>query len=243
VVKEVTATPIVGGFKMMRTPSPAPGEMGESPFITWGDIIGTPQHLKDEDDVKGLDLNNNSSSGRSFKINATPSKELYLNHLTSKSKSQRTPMSTSSSSSGSSTPSRTPSSLPSPSMSPSPRPSSSSSSSSSAKTVSQAYFSKASKLTNLSPAAQKLLSMCYVMLPSSFSFFFSFARSYPFFFLFSSLLSDRVQKPSSFDKQLKAYYSTPVMTPRTGTSFSTPMMARPTKKRRVGMFPFLSSRL
>ena len=41
--REVTRnTPGSKGYKYVATPSPAPGAMGESPFMTWGEIEGTP---------------------------------------------------------------------------------------------------------------------------------------------------------------------------------------------------------
>ncbi|CAN1121166.1 Splicing factor ESS-2 homolog [Linum perenne] len=36
------------GYNFVKTPSPAPG-VDESPFITWGEIEGTPMRLEDED--------------------------------------------------------------------------------------------------------------------------------------------------------------------------------------------------
>lgn len=40
----MNATPQVNGYKFMRTPSPAPG-VDFSPFMTWGEIEGTPVML------------------------------------------------------------------------------------------------------------------------------------------------------------------------------------------------------
>ena len=37
-------TPQVNGFKLMGTPSPAPG-IDESPLMTWGEVDGTPLRL------------------------------------------------------------------------------------------------------------------------------------------------------------------------------------------------------
>ena len=43
--KEIlTTTPTVNGFKLVGTPSPAPG-VDESPLMTWGEIEGTPELL------------------------------------------------------------------------------------------------------------------------------------------------------------------------------------------------------
>lgn len=38
-------TPQVNGFKLMATPSPAPG-VEESPLMTWGEVEGTPLRLE-----------------------------------------------------------------------------------------------------------------------------------------------------------------------------------------------------
>lgn len=38
-------TPQVNGFKFVGTPSPAPG-VEESPFMTWGEVEGTPLQLE-----------------------------------------------------------------------------------------------------------------------------------------------------------------------------------------------------
>jgi hypothetical protein len=81
-------TPAVGGYKLMRTPSPAPGGAGDaSPLMTWGDIVGTPVHLTAED-VKALasapvDLLTGKSAV--FRVAATPSRELLAMKLTTKS--------------------------------------------------------------------------------------------------------------------------------------------------------------
>lgn len=37
-------TPQIGGWSFVKTPSPCPGGM-ESPFMTWGEIEGTPFRL------------------------------------------------------------------------------------------------------------------------------------------------------------------------------------------------------
>lgn len=79
-VDATSGTPMVGGYKLMRTPSPSPGRDngGESPFMTWGDIVGTPFHLRDEDDDD--DENDGQRKRRKtkssgFRVPATPSRE------------------------------------------------------------------------------------------------------------------------------------------------------------------------
>ncbi|KAJ4965207.1 hypothetical protein NE237_017056 [Protea cynaroides] len=52
------------GYSYVRTPSPAPGA-DESPFITWGEIDGTPLRLESEDTPVGI---GGSSDGPHFRI-------------------------------------------------------------------------------------------------------------------------------------------------------------------------------
>ncbi len=57
------ATPGVRGFSFMAaTPSPAPGAVGESPFMTWGEVEGTPFAL---DEVRASPA---PLPGRGFKV-------------------------------------------------------------------------------------------------------------------------------------------------------------------------------
>ncbi|KAL7593320.1 hypothetical protein Lser_V15G34871 [Lactuca serriola] len=65
------------GYTFVRTPSPAPG-VDESPFITWGEIEGTPLRLEPEDtpiDIGG------SGNGPQFKIPLPPSRDLKAHSL------------------------------------------------------------------------------------------------------------------------------------------------------------------
>lgn len=41
-------TPKIGGFSFVHSPSPSPSIMG-SPFMTWGEIEGTPFRLDGSD--------------------------------------------------------------------------------------------------------------------------------------------------------------------------------------------------
>lgn len=65
------------GYSFVRTPSPAPG-VDESPFITWGEIEGTPLRLEMEDtpiDIGG------SGDGPQFKIPMPPSRDVKAHSL------------------------------------------------------------------------------------------------------------------------------------------------------------------
>lgn len=65
------------GYSFVKTPSPAPG-VGESPFITWGEIEGTPLRLEPEEtpiDIGG------SGDGPQFKIPMPPSRDLKAHSL------------------------------------------------------------------------------------------------------------------------------------------------------------------
>ncbi len=77
------STPLVNGHKLVRTPSPAPGAGGQSPFITWGDVVGTPLHLDAEDAV---DLSMDTSKP-SFKVPKPPSRDEIARKLSKKATS------------------------------------------------------------------------------------------------------------------------------------------------------------
>ncbi|KAL2246169.1 protein DGCR14 [Sesamum indicum] len=65
------------GYSFVKTPSPAPG-VDESPFITWGEIEGTPLRLDPEDtpiDIGG------SGEGPQFKIPMPPSRDVKAHTL------------------------------------------------------------------------------------------------------------------------------------------------------------------
>ncbi|XP_066261432.1 splicing factor ESS-2 homolog [Euwallacea similis] len=61
-------TPKIGGFKLVRTPSPSPSILG-SPLMTWGEIDGTPFRLD------GSDTPIPRSQGPSFKMAEPPRRE------------------------------------------------------------------------------------------------------------------------------------------------------------------------
>lgn len=65
------------GYSFVKTPSPAPGG-DESPFITWGEIEGTPLRLDPEDTP--LDIGG-SGDGSRFKIPLPPSRDLKAHSL------------------------------------------------------------------------------------------------------------------------------------------------------------------
>ncbi|KAK4796239.1 hypothetical protein SAY86_028565 [Trapa natans] len=65
------------GYSFVRTPSPMPG-VDESPFITWGEIEGTPLRLEPEDtpiDIGG------SGEGPQFKIPLPPARDVMAHSL------------------------------------------------------------------------------------------------------------------------------------------------------------------
>ncbi|ONK66979.1 uncharacterized protein A4U43_C06F14210 [Asparagus officinalis] len=65
------------GYSFVKTPSPAPG-VDESPFMTWGEIEGTPLRLDlDESDV-GV---GGSSEGPHFRIPLPPSRDVKAHSL------------------------------------------------------------------------------------------------------------------------------------------------------------------
>jgi pyruvate/2-oxoglutarate dehydrogenase complex dihydrolipoamide acyltransferase (E2) component len=100
-----TGTPMVGGFKFLRTPSPAPGRGGESPFMTWGDVVGTPLHLEDEDTAASAigGLKKEIEKRPKFHVPKTPSRDDLAHRLAERAKTKQK-KSTSSSSSGNATP-------------------------------------------------------------------------------------------------------------------------------------------
>lgn len=65
------------GYSYVKTPSPAPG-VDESPFITWGEIEGTPLRLEPEDTPIGI---GGSGDGPHFKIPCPPSRDLKAHSL------------------------------------------------------------------------------------------------------------------------------------------------------------------
>jgi len=77
----IPGTPTVGGYKFLRTPSPMPGSGAESPMMTWGDVMGTPLHLEEEDELKDP----RESRGPKFKVPATPDREEIHRKLDEKS--------------------------------------------------------------------------------------------------------------------------------------------------------------
>ncbi|CAH8356418.1 unnamed protein product [Eruca vesicaria subsp. sativa] len=65
------------GYSFVRTPSPAPG-LDESPFITWGEIEGTPMRLDPEDtpiDIGG------SADGPHYNIPSAPARDVAAHSL------------------------------------------------------------------------------------------------------------------------------------------------------------------
>ncbi|XP_010277666.1 PREDICTED: protein DGCR14 [Nelumbo nucifera] len=65
------------GYSFVKTPSPAPG-VDESPFITWGEIEGTPLRLEPEETPVGI---GGSSDGPHFRIPNPPSRDVKAHSL------------------------------------------------------------------------------------------------------------------------------------------------------------------
>lgn len=74
----VTETPKIRGYGFLRTPSPSPGRMDASPFMTWGEIEGTPFLLD------GSDTPIRRSAGPAFKIAEPPRREQLAHALAEK---------------------------------------------------------------------------------------------------------------------------------------------------------------
>ncbi|XP_008796613.1 splicing factor ESS-2 homolog [Phoenix dactylifera] len=65
------------GYSFVRTPSPAPG-VDESPFMTWGEIEGTPLRLDPEETPGGI---GGSSEGPHYRIPLPPSRDVKAHSL------------------------------------------------------------------------------------------------------------------------------------------------------------------
>jgi protein DGCR14 len=73
--QDPAATPRVGGFSLLRSPSPAPGERGDAPPLTWGTVADTPLHLEHEDAAaQPLQLSE-------FRVPPPPARELTARRL------------------------------------------------------------------------------------------------------------------------------------------------------------------
>ncbi|KAK9084657.1 hypothetical protein Sjap_025068 [Stephania japonica] len=67
----------VNGYSFVKTPSPAPG-VDESPFMTWGEIEGTPLRLEPVDTPVGI---GGSADGPHFSIPCPPSRDVKAHSL------------------------------------------------------------------------------------------------------------------------------------------------------------------
>ena len=76
-------------FDFLHTPSPSPNDGNASPFITWGDVVGTPLHIASEDAHTAVDAGAVSSSVSVFRVPNTPRRELVARKLTEKSQRRR----------------------------------------------------------------------------------------------------------------------------------------------------------
>ncbi|KAF6145025.1 hypothetical protein GIB67_013376 [Kingdonia uniflora] len=65
------------GYNYVKTPSPAPG-VDESPFITWGEIEGTPLRLEMEDTPVGI---GGSANGAHFSIACPPTRDVKAHSM------------------------------------------------------------------------------------------------------------------------------------------------------------------
>jgi len=97
----VPGTPMIGGHKLLRTPTPSLPAGQE--IVTWGDIIGTPLHLKNEDLEDDVKIPANS---REFRVPPTPSRDEILFKLDAQAKERSKRMT--GSARRTTTPSRTP---------------------------------------------------------------------------------------------------------------------------------------
>ncbi|WAQ94745.1 ESS2-like protein [Mya arenaria] len=77
---EVGITPRVNGYGFVATPSPAPG-VEDSPFMTWGEIEGTPFQLTNETPLM-------PSDAPAFKIPAVPHRDKLALELAEKASKQ-----------------------------------------------------------------------------------------------------------------------------------------------------------
>jgi len=76
----VPGTPMVGGHKLLRTPTPSL-PVGQE-IVTWGDIVGTPLHLKHEDAEDEVIR----TGAREFRVPPTPSRDELLFKLDAQAK-------------------------------------------------------------------------------------------------------------------------------------------------------------
>lgn len=91
------STPQVGGYKLLRTPQIDPGQGGgagggagvASPFMTWGDIAGTPIHLAEEDEELERKDPARAAAKRGFRVPDTPSRDELGWRLDAKAKAKK----------------------------------------------------------------------------------------------------------------------------------------------------------
>jgi len=100
-------TPVVRGYKLMRTPSPSPNQAGQgSPIVTWGNVASTPLHIREEDPMDKIHDVDVRAKESEFRLPQMPMREqlgLKLGDQAKKKRQKRKKMGT---------PSRTPVSTP-----------------------------------------------------------------------------------------------------------------------------------
>ncbi|KAF2292391.1 hypothetical protein GH714_021726 [Hevea brasiliensis] len=74
------------GYSFVRTPSPAPG-VDESPFITWGEIEGTPLRLEPEDTPIDIGGSGRGASASPSVRTLSPAAQKFMRNAISKSSS------------------------------------------------------------------------------------------------------------------------------------------------------------
>ncbi|GAB5364909.1 hypothetical protein AAMO2058_001010700 [Amorphochlora amoebiformis] len=84
----VGGTPAVRGYKLLRTPSPSPNQAGSAtPIVTWGNVTGTPMHIRDEDPIQNdVDVTAHESV---FRVPEMPLRERLKMQMGEKAKATR----------------------------------------------------------------------------------------------------------------------------------------------------------
>lgn len=83
-------TPMVGGYKMMKTPTPSihDGDADGVPLMTWGTVVDTPLHL-DKEDRQLKEKARRRKKEATFLVPETPSRDELLWKLDAKNRRER----------------------------------------------------------------------------------------------------------------------------------------------------------
>lgn len=83
-------TPMVGGYKMMKTPTPSihDGDADGVPLMTWGTVVDTPLHLDKEDRLLKETAQRRKKEA-TFQVPETPSRDELLWKLDAKNRRER----------------------------------------------------------------------------------------------------------------------------------------------------------